>query len=220
MASIAVLRLSLRPPASTASTHRLRTPPLLHHPLKSSTLNVPSLKSNSSSRTPKTLISCSYGSTTPVGDRLVSAAAYFLPLFNGLQYGRFLFSQFPYLSALFEPILPIFSVYRSIPYGSFVTFFGLYLGIVKNPILSHYVRFNAMQALVVDVLLAVPLIVQRILDPGRAGLGFKLMVAGYNALFVCLVCCIVYTWVFCVLGKTPYLPFVADAAGQLILAWN
>lgn len=71
-----------------------------------------------------------------------------------------------------------------------------------------------MQALVLDVLLVVPLLLQRIFTPGRAGLGFKLMVMGHNALFLFVVFCFVYSWVSTILGRTPYLPFVADAAGR------
>ncbi|KNA21374.1 hypothetical protein SOVF_043780 [Spinacia oleracea] len=151
--------------------------------------------------------------TTPATDRLISSISYFLPFVNGLHYGRFLFAQYPPLSLLFEPILPFLSLYKSIPYASFVSFFGLYLGVVRNPKFSNYVRFNAMQALVLDVLLVLPLLLQRIFTPGK-GLGFKIMVMGHNFLFVFIVSCFVYGVVSSVLGKTPYLPLVADAAGR------
>nr|KYP34292.1 hypothetical protein KK1_044775 [Cajanus cajan] len=42
-------------------------------------------------------------------------------------------AQFPKLALLFEPILPFLAFYRSIPYSSFVAFFILYLGVVRNP---------------------------------------------------------------------------------------
>lgn len=71
-----------------------------------------------------------------------------------------------------------------------------------------------MQAVVLDVLLVVPLLIQRIFNPGRSGIGFNLTVIGYNFLFCFVVFCFVYSLVHTVLGKTPYLPFVADAAGR------
>lgn len=83
-----------------------------------------------------------------------------------------------------------------------------------NPSFSRYVRFNALQALVLDVILVVPLLVQRILSPGQTGLGLKLTVWGYNALFVFLVACFAHGLVSSVLGKTPHLPLVAAAAGR------
>ncbi|XP_074292372.1 protein TIC 20-II, chloroplastic [Silene latifolia] len=221
MASIQLLRLSHRPTtAITTINHRHKTlipsTLTLPHPLKPqfSPKFLTIHQSNHKTLTlKKTLISAS-STTTPAIDRLISAVGYFLPFINGLQYGRFLFAQYPPLSVLFQPFIPIFSLLKTVPYASFVAFFALYLGVVRNPNLSRYVRFNAMQALVLDVLLVLPLLLQRIFTPGRAGVGFKIMVMGHNALFVFLVFCFVYSFVSSLLGRTPYLPFVADAAGR------
>lgn len=201
MAAAPLLRLSLFPQSIKPLSTNFKPPnPLLHRaPLKP--------------RLPISKISASY-TPTPATDRLLSAASYFFPFFNGLQYGRFVLSQYPILAVPLKPILPLLSLYHSIPYASFISFFALYLGVVQNPSFSRYVRFNALQALVLDVLLVVPLLVQRILSPGRTGLGLKLTIWGYNALFVFVVVCFIYGLVFSVLGKTPYLPFVAEAAGR------
>ncbi|KAL6988844.1 Protein TIC 20-II, chloroplastic [Sarracenia purpurea var. burkii] len=221
MASISMLRYSLPPHAPSSSpngtTPRFRLLPQLRSTVKTP-LPRPVAAAAAAGRTPPSpsftpSISMSYN-LTPATDRLISTAAYFLPLFNGLQYGRFLLAQYPVLGAALEPILPLLALYRSVPYASFVAFFALYLGVVRNPRLSRYVRFNAMQAVVLDVLLVLPLLLQRIFNPGRAGMGYKLMVMGHNAVFVFVVFCFVYSLVFCVLGRTPYLPFVAEAAGR------
>ncbi|KAK9292659.1 hypothetical protein L1049_020636 [Liquidambar formosana] len=215
MASIPLLRLPLLPTAKTLNKPYPTTSHVtarLPHPLKS-TFKIPPLP-----KTPppsnSTAITRMSHSPTPATDRLISAVAYFLPFFNGLQYGRHLFMQYPVLGSVFEPILPLLSLYRSVPYASFVAFFALYLGVVRNPSFSRYVRFNSMQAVVLDVLLVVPLLVQRIFNPGRAGVGYRLMVMGHNALFVFVVFCFLYSLGCCLLGRTPYLPLVADAAGR------
>ena len=57
---------------------------------------------------------------------------------------------------------------------------------VRNPSFSRFVRFNAMQTVVLDVLLVLPLIIQRISNP-RRGLGFNILVMSYNAVFLFLV---------------------------------
>ncbi|KAF7143887.1 hypothetical protein RHSIM_Rhsim05G0167300 [Rhododendron simsii] len=165
-----------------------------------------------------TCMSSSYNNnrTTPATDRLVSAVAYVLPLIKGLSYGRFLFAKYPTLATALEPVLPLLNLYHSIPYASLVSFFALYLGVARNPRLSRYVRFNAMQAVVLSVFLALPSLFQLIFSPGRTGLGYKLMVTVYNALFVFVVCCFVYSVVSCILGRTPYLPFVAEAADRQV----
>ena len=209
MASISLLRLSLIPtPKTLSKSHPFSSfnPPL-----------TPFLKFPPKTRLSQksTVTRMSYN-PTPATDRLVSAVSYTLPFFNSLQYGRFLFTKYPSLALLVDPLIPLLSLYRSIPYASFVAFFALYLGVVRNPSFSQYVRFNAMQAVTLDVLLVVPLLLTRILSPGRAGLGFKLMVWGHNALFLFSCFCFVYGLASSVLGKTPYLPFIAEAAGRQV----
>ncbi|KAK7340384.1 hypothetical protein VNO77_21086 [Canavalia gladiata] len=157
-----------------------------------------------------------HGSSPPATERLISIAAYTLPFFNSLQYGRYLLAQYPNFAVLFDPIVPFLAFYRSIPYSSFVAFFALYLGIVRNPNLPQYVRFNAMQAVTLDVLLVLPLLLQRIFSPGRAGIGFRIMLWSHNAVFIFTLLCFLYSVSSCVLGRTPYLPFVADAASRQI----
>ncbi|KAK7394648.1 hypothetical protein VNO78_15182 [Psophocarpus tetragonolobus] len=144
-------------------------------------------------------------------ERLISIAAYTLPFFNSIQYGRYLLAQYPKLALLFDPILPFLAFYRSIPYSSFVAFFALYLGIVRNPNLTRYIRFNSMQAITLDVLLVIPLLLHRIFSP--AG---PLLVFSHNAIFIFTLISFLYTLTSCVLGRTPYLPFLADAASRQI----
>ncbi|CAH8363166.1 unnamed protein product [Eruca vesicaria subsp. sativa] len=118
---------------------------------------------------------------TPATERVISIASYALPFFNSIQYGRFLFAQYPKLGLLVEPLFPILNLYTSLPYASFVAFFGLYLGVVRNTSFTRYVRFNAMQAVTLDVLLAVPVLLTRILDPGQgSGFGMKVMMWGHT----------------------------------------
>ncbi|XP_009791046.1 protein TIC 20-II, chloroplastic-like [Nicotiana tabacum] len=209
MASIPLLRFSLHPPPKTLTPKT----PLTPHPLKPTIPKFLQPQAQTRTQTKLNSISATYN-PIPATDRLISAVAYFLPFFNGLQYGRFLFSQYPSLTLPFQPILPLLSLYRSIPYASFVTFFALYLGIVRNESLNRYARFNALQAVVLDVLLVVPMLIQRIFSPGQSGIGLKLTMMMHNGLFVFVVGCFVYGLVSCILGKTPYLPFVTEAANR------
>lgn len=212
MASIPLLRLSLHSSSSKSPAKPHHYHSSLPHPLRTA-IRIPSRPRCPPPQQNPSSISMSY-TTTPAADRLISAASYFLPFLNGFQYGRYLFMQYPNLAPLLEPVIRLLGVYRSVPYASFVAFFALFLGVVRNPNLSRYVRFNAMQALFLDVILVLPLLIQRILSPGRGGLGFQMMVMGHNAIFLFIVLCFVYSLGCCVLGRTPYLPFIADAAGK------
>ncbi|KAK1422978.1 hypothetical protein QVD17_18270 [Tagetes erecta] len=211
MATIPLLRLSLSPPPPPSPQKPFRST-LFTHPLRSNTLSLRPIPTIQSRKQPP--ISASYN-TTPVPDRLISAAAYFFPFFNGLQYGRFLFAQFPKtLGLILEPLLPLISFYRSVPYSSYLAFLLLYIGVVRNTNVSRYARFNAMQAVVLDVLLVLPMLVQRIFNPGPHGIGGKIVVMSHNVIFVAVTICFVYTFVYSVLGRTPKLPFVGDAADR------
>ncbi|KAI6684349.1 hypothetical protein NL676_030262 [Syzygium grande] len=168
-------RLPAPPPAGPKRPVEAPPPPaLLPHPSLPPSLSLEPRRQRAPRPPAAAAARMSYN-PTPATDRLISAAAYTLPFFNSLQYGRFLFLKYPSLSFLFDPLLPLLSLYKSVPYASFVAFFALYLGVVRNPSFSHYVRFNAMQAVTLDVLLVLPLLLQRIFNPGRAGLGFRVM---------------------------------------------
>ncbi|KAI5067874.1 hypothetical protein GOP47_0016219 [Adiantum capillus-veneris] len=144
-------------------------------------------------------------------ERALGAVGYVLPMLDGMQYGRYVFAQYPVTEALFRPLFPLLRLYSSIPFSNFVLFFTLYLALVRNPRVGRFVRFNAMQACVLDVLIVLPLIAQRILSP-RSGFALDLLVIFYNAIFVALLAAVVFAIVSCLLGKTPRLPIVADAA--------
>ncbi|PWA55025.1 hypothetical protein CTI12_AA433970 [Artemisia annua] len=210
MATIPLLRLSLSPPPqpqkplrSTLFSHPLKLPLKPFTPLTTTTKPL------------KTRISATNTTTTPIPDRLISSAAYFFPFFNGLQYGRYLFAQYPRtLGLILEPLLPLLSFYRSVPYASYLAFLLLYIGVVRNNNVSRYARFNAMQAVVLDVLLVLPMLVQRIFNPGPHGLSGKIVMFSHNVIFVVVCACFVYTVGYSVLGRTPKLPIVGDAAGR------
>ncbi|XP_031501709.1 protein TIC 20-II, chloroplastic-like [Nymphaea colorata] len=205
MASVPLLRLAVVPPSPKTLTAK---PLFLRHtPFRQQSL--PRLTPR---RKPPIVTLASY-SPTPAADQLIAAAAYCLPFFNGLQYGRYAFVQYLALEHVFEPLLPVVSAYRSVPFASFAAFFALYLLLVRNPNFGRFIRFNAMQAVVMDVLLVLSLLVQRVFTPGR-GIGFKILIVGYNCMFALLVGCFLYCLASCVLGRTPYLPFVAEAADR------
>ncbi|PKA66707.1 Protein TIC 20-II, chloroplastic [Apostasia shenzhenica] len=218
MTTAALLRFSPLPSFQTRTRARTGTHlpqfPAVQAPLG---LNPQSIKPTSTALQPRRRLSpihMSYRTTVPASERLIAALSYSLPFLNSLQYGRFLFARFPVIGLAFEPLLPLIGAYRSLPYASFVAFFALYLGVVRNPAFGRYVRFNAMQAVVLDVLLAVPALLQSIFGVPARGLGFRLLEVGYDAIFVVAAGCFLYGLVSCVLGKTPYLPLVASAADR------
>ncbi|XP_042431009.1 protein TIC 20-II, chloroplastic-like [Zingiber officinale] len=197
--------------ATALALLRFSTLPRLHnHPAVSPPSFNLHLRPSPASRRPTAV--CMSRSTVPATDRLVSALAYTLPFVDSLHYGRFLFARVPASAAAVAPILPLAAAYHSVPFASFVAFFALYLGVVRNPAFSHYVRYNAMQAVVLDVFLALPSLLQRVFGTPSRGIGFRVLEIGYHAVFVFSIACFVYSVINCILGKTHYLPIVASAA--------
>ncbi|TVU28324.1 hypothetical protein EJB05_19839, partial [Eragrostis curvula] len=152
-------------------------------------------------------------------DRLVAAVAYLYPFLDGAHHGRFLLAQFPVFTALLRPLDPAARLFHSSPLTPFLLFLTLYFAVVRNQqAFSRFVRFNAMQAVVLDVLLIFPDLLQQSFAPSSAtGFGFEIFQSMESTVFLFLLVSLVYGGGSCLLGKTPRLPIVADAAERQVM---
>ncbi|XP_004148263.1 protein TIC 20-v, chloroplastic [Cucumis sativus] len=149
-------------------------------------------------------------------DRLISAICYFYPFFDGVQYGKYVITQYTPFQVLIQPLVPAIRVFKSFPLNSFLVFLTLYFVVVRNPNFSRYVRFNIMQAIVLDVLLIFPDLLERSFNP-RGGLGLDLVMSLDSTVFLFLLICLIYGSSSCLLGQIPRLPIVADAADRQVM---
>nr|QKY65040.1 chloroplast protein import component Tic20-II [Passiflora tenuiloba] len=207
--SISLLRFSTIP---TAKSLAIAKP---YHCSSYTSPLTPFLKSSPKIRVSQkpTLIRMSYN-PVPASDRLISVFAYTLPFFNSIECGRFLFAAYPPLAQLFDPIIPLLNFYRSISYAGFLAFFIICFGIGKNHRFNRYVRFNAMQAVTLDVLTLVFTVVAQFFQAAHSKLHFKTYTWIHSAVFLFNFFCFVYAFVYSVLGKTPYLPILGSAADK------
>eukprot|EP00793_Prasinoderma_coloniale_P000076 PRCOL_00005584-RA len=107
--------------------------------------------------------------------------------------------------------MPFLQFMASVPYANMILFFALYLGVVNNNRLSRFVRFNALNAILVDLLLVVPKMAASLFPPKTAAAATAW---GYlfNALFaVCLVA-FVLNAISSMKGEEVQLPLLYDAA--------
>ena len=102
-----------------------------------------------------------------IGDRVIASVPYLLPLLDGLRYGKFFFREFPQTYVLLAPLEPLIKAYYTLPFASLVVFFGLYYGIVQNYNFSRFVRFQAMQTILLDILLIIPSLLENFLLRGK-----------------------------------------------------
>ncbi|XP_059662393.1 protein TIC 20-v, chloroplastic [Cornus florida] len=203
---------------STPPTFSYKQPLYTASPL-SLNLRNPSLLSLTNRTTkPRRLITAqSNGSdSADPPDRLISAVCYFYPFFDGIQYGKYVITQVAPIQALIQPLVPAIRVFKSFPFNGFLVFLTLYFVVVRNPNFSRYVRFNTMQAIVLDVLLIFPDLLERSFNP-RDGLGLDLMMCLDSTVFLFLLVCLIYGSSSCLLGQLPRLPIVADAADRQVL---
>ena len=148
------------------------------------------------------------GSTTPQ-DRIFACLPYILPVLDGLRFAGPFFTQFPALTPLLIPFAPLMAIY-SFPFASLIIFFALFLLVVRNENISHFIRFNAMQAiLLMIVLLLCGLVIDYVLKPALQG-GLILDTLN-NVVFLGTVAAVIYSVVQSALGRYAEIPTLSEA---------
>ncbi len=92
--------------------------------------------------------------------RFYSCLPYLLPMSAGVIYGAVLFQQFPLLVLPFFPFIWLYGNVLAFPLvpvlgltGEFFLFIGLFFLIVRDDRVPHFIRFNTMQALLMQIVL-------------------------------------------------------------------
>jgi uncharacterized membrane protein len=147
------------------------------------------------------------GSTT-FPDRIFACLPYLLPLIEVFAFGRFFFKDFPLLELVFLPLLPLLRIYYGVRYAGIIIFFALWLLVVRNEKISHFIRFNTMQAIILDIVIFLCGILTDIvkLVPGS---GFAMQTL-YTTIFVGIVAAVVYCVAQSLMGKYAEIPAISD----------
>jgi uncharacterized membrane protein len=103
--------------------------------------------------------------------RFYSCLPYLLPMSAGVIYGAILFQQFPLLILPFIPFIWLYSNVLSFPLvpflgltGEFFLFMGLYFLVVRDARIPRFIRFNTMQALLMQIILFIGQILFQFLE--------------------------------------------------------
>lgn len=117
-----------------------------------------------------------------------------------------------------SPLAPLAQIYYTVPFASLILFFAIYLGLVQQTDRwSRFVRFNAMQAILLDILLILPGVIESIFKAPAYGAGLQVYISLYNTVWIfCLATFVAGAFGALVLGKTVRLPLVAEAADQQV----
>lgn len=145
-------------------------------------------------------------------DKVVSVLPYLFPLLDGLQFAGFLVAGHPDNPLALAATIA-YALYRSIPFGGLLAFFGLSF-LSDQPQANRLVRFNAQQAVLLDIALFAPAILASLggalLNQVGVSLPANVAELGSDGLFLALLATVAYASVSSLLGKTPNaLPFIS-----------
>ena len=141
--------------------------------------------------------------------RVLAATMYVIPWIDALTLGREIFHTFPQTIILYLLPAPFVSIYYANNFMPLIVFFLCFLAIVKNTKLHHFVRFNTMQAVMLDIVVMLFNIL-RAYFPAEIRWSV-LMVLFDKFSFLCCMATILYGVFFTLRGFYADIPFVSEA---------
>ena len=145
--------------------------------------------------------------------RLSSVFLYTLPLKASIPFGYYLFSKYSYLNVLKFIVFPVAIIEESLPLGGLLFFLILFAGLVRNPNIPYFVRYNACQALLIDIALIIISYLLRILS--ISSLGSIISVLG-SIIFIFTLCIFIYSISQCIFGVEPEIPLISESVRMQI----
>jgi hypothetical protein len=160
-------------------------------------------------------------------DRFFACLIYLVPLIEVIPFGVYLFSLFPPLIWLFIPFLPLLPIYHlnigGIAFIQWGIFFWLFLGVARNERLIHFLRYNAMQGLLLAILAALCSAFLALFGMSQTIFleGWAASTAGSNSLLLDATTTLIFLFVAgsslysifqCIRGLYANIPVVSDAA--------
>jgi len=95
---------------------------------------------------------------------------------------------------------------KSLPFGSFLLFIILFTGLARNPKVPYFIRYNACQALLIDIALIIISYLLRI---------FPIVELG-SIIFIFTLCIFIYSISQCIFGVEPEIPLISKSVRMQI----
>ena len=138
--------------------------------------------------------------------RVTSIIFYTLPLKASLPFGYYLFYKFSFLKVLLLLTFPVAIIERSLPFGGLLFFIILFAGVVRNPNVPYFVRYNACQALLIDIAFIIISYLFRILPLFEFG----------SIIFIFSLSIFIFSIFQCMKGVEPEIPFISKSVRMQI----
>ena len=144
-----------------------------------------------------------------IGAKILGVLLYMIPWADCLTFGNHLYIKYPFTQIIQIPAIPIILIERSIPFGSLLLFLAIFLGLVRNSKVSYFLRFNALQSLLINIgIIIVNFIFEIIFSPFENSLIIRTF---SSTLLFSLFSVIVYCVWSCTQGNEPNLPGISQA---------
>ena len=145
-----------------------------------------------------------------LGARLLGVLLYMIPWSDSLTFGNHLYIKYPFIQIIQIPAIPIILIERSIPFGSLLLFLAIFFGLVRNSKVSYFLRFNALQSLLINIgIIIVSFIFEIIFSPFSNSLIIRTF---SSSLLIGLLFMMIYSVWSCIQGNEPNLPGISQAA--------
>jgi hypothetical protein len=148
-------------------------------------------------------------------DKIKACIPYILPILDGDFFGKYIYQRVPPLHTLDELFLkPLVEILQAYPLLSIALFILLSLGSRFSTDINRNVRFNAQQAVLIDIVLVLPTLVQ----DGLADVDIPRFYSefGCNFVWYFYMSAVVYSIAMNLRGKKPDgLPYLSQFAEQM-----
>ena len=144
-----------------------------------------------------------------LGERILGILLYLIPWSDSLKFGNHLFIKYPFTQIIQIPAIPIIIIERLIPFGNFLLFLLIFIGLVRNSKVSYFLRFNALQSLLINIgIIIVSFIFDILFNP----FGNSLIIRTFSStVLISLFSIITYCVWSCTQGNEPNLPGISQA---------
>ena len=145
-----------------------------------------------------------------LGARLLGVLLYMIPWSDSLTFGNHLYIKYPFIQIIQIPAIPIILIERSIPFGNLLLFLAIFFGLVRNSKVSYFLRFNALQSLLINIgIIIASFIFEIIFSPFANSLIIRSL---SSSLLIGIFLMIIYSVWSCTQGNEPNLPGISKAA--------
>ena len=144
-----------------------------------------------------------------LGQRILGILLYLIPWADGLAFGNHLYIKYPLTQIIQIPAIPIIIIERSIPFGNLLLFLAIYIGLVRNNKISYFLRFNALQSLLINIgIIIINFIFQIFFNPFKSLLIIRTF---SSTILISIFLIITYCVWFCIKGDKPNIPGISQA---------